>query len=37
MGLFDFAKSIGRKLFDKESDAEEKIREHIEQDNPLRT
>jgi nucleoid-associated protein YgaU len=34
MGLFDFAKSIGRKLFDNESDAEEKIRAHIEQDNP---
>jgi nucleoid-associated protein YgaU len=34
MGLFDFAKNIGRKLFDKESEAEEKIREHIEQDNP---
>jgi hypothetical protein len=34
MGLFDFAKSIGRKLFDKESDAAEKIRAHIEQDNP---
>jgi len=34
MGLFDFAKDIGRKLFSKESEAEEKIREHIEQDNP---
>jgi len=34
MGLFDFAKSIGRKLFDNESDAEENIRAHIEQDNP---
>jgi nucleoid-associated protein YgaU len=34
MGLFDFARDIGRKLFDNESDAEEKIREHIEQDNP---
>jgi nucleoid-associated protein YgaU len=34
MGLFDFAKSIGHKLFDKDSEAEEKIREHIEQDNP---
>jgi nucleoid-associated protein YgaU len=33
MGLFDFAKSIGRKLFDNESEAQEKIREHIEQDN----
>lgn len=34
MGLFDFAKSIGHKLFDKESEAGEKIRDHIEQDNP---
>lgn len=34
MGLFDFAKNIGNKLFGKESDAEEKIREHIEKDNP---
>jgi nucleoid-associated protein YgaU len=34
MGLFDFAKSIGRKLFSHESEAEEKIREHLEQDNP---
>lgn len=34
MGLFDFAKSIGHKLFDKDSEAEEKIREHIERDNP---
>lgn len=34
MGLFDFAQSIGRKLFDNEADAKEKIREHIEQDNP---
>ena len=34
MGLFDFAKNIGNKLFGKEADAEEKIREHIEKDNP---
>jgi len=34
MGLFDFVKSVGRKLFDNESDAAEKIRANIEQDNP---
>ncbi|NEX22731.1 peptidoglycan-binding protein LysM [Thiorhodococcus mannitoliphagus] len=34
MGLFDFAKGIGHKLFNKDADAEEKIREHIEQNNP---
>jgi nucleoid-associated protein YgaU len=34
MGLFDFAKNIGRKLFDNESEAQEKIREHIGQENP---
>ncbi|NEV64060.1 peptidoglycan-binding protein LysM [Thiorhodococcus minor] len=34
MGLFDFAKAVGHKLFTKDADAEEKIREHIEQANP---
>lgn len=34
MGLFDFVKNIGEKVFGKESDAEEKIRKHIEKDNP---
>jgi nucleoid-associated protein YgaU len=34
MGLFDFVKDVGQKLFDKDSDAEDKIREHIESDNP---
>ena len=34
MGLFDFVKGIGHKLFNKDTDAEEKIREHIEKDNP---
>jgi nucleoid-associated protein YgaU len=34
MGLFDFVKDVGRKPFDRKSDAQEKIREHIEQDNP---
>ena len=35
MGLFDFAADIGKKLFgDDDDDAGEKIRDHIEQDNP---
>ena len=37
MGLFDFAKNIGAKVFgDKENPAEqsEKIKSHIEEDNP---
>lgn len=35
MGLFDFAADIGKKLFgDDDEDAGEKIREHIEEDNP---
>jgi nucleoid-associated protein YgaU len=34
MGLFDFVKGIGNKLFNKDAEAAEKIKEHIEQDNP---
>lgn len=35
MGLFDFAKNIGKKLFgDDDDDAAEKIKQHIEADNP---
>ena len=34
MGLFDFANNIGRKLFSKEDDAAEKIKQHIEENNP---
>ena len=34
MGLFSFAKDIGRKLFNKEEEAPEKIKAHIEADNP---
>ncbi len=35
MGLFDFASSIGKKLFgDDDADAAEKIKAHIEADNP---
>lgn len=34
MGLFDFAKNIGNKLFGKDDDAAEKIQQHVEKDNP---
>lgn len=34
MGLFDFVKNIGTKLFDRDADAAEKIKAHIEEDNP---
>jgi LysM repeat protein len=34
MGLFGFAKDIGRKLFNKDADAAEKIKEHILANNP---
>lgn len=35
MGLFDFAKNIGKKLFgNDDDDAAEKIKAHIEADNP---
>ena len=34
MGLFNFVKNIGKRLFDREDDAAEKIKAHIEQDNP---
>jgi nucleoid-associated protein YgaU len=34
MGLFDFAKNIGKSLFGKEAEASEKIKQEIEQDNP---
>ena len=34
MGLLDFAANIGRKLFDKEEDAGDKIQSHIEDNNP---
>ena len=35
MGLLDFAADIGKKLFgDDDDDAGDKIREHIEEDNP---
>lgn len=34
MGLFDFAKDIGKKIFGSEDEAPEKLKEHIEEDNP---
>lgn len=34
MGLFDFVKEIGEKLFNRDEDAAEKIKEHIEANNP---
>ena len=34
MGLFDFAKDMGKKLFGGDDDPAEKIKESIEQDNP---
>jgi len=34
MGLFDFAKDIGKKLFSRDEDAAESIKKHIEADNP---
>jgi nucleoid-associated protein YgaU len=34
MGLFDFAKGIGKKLFGSEDEAPEKLKAHIEEDNP---
>ena len=34
MGLFDFAKSMGKKLFSNEEEGGEKIKQHIEADNP---
>ncbi|VBB41913.1 conserved hypothetical protein [uncultured Desulfatiglans sp.] len=34
MGLFDFVKEIGQKLFNRDAEAAEKIKEHIEKANP---
>lgn len=34
MGLFSFAKSMGKKLFGSDDEAAVKIKEHIEADNP---
>lgn len=34
MGLFDFAKGIGNKIFGSEDEAPAKLKEHIEENNP---
>lgn len=34
MGLFDFVKGIGNKLFNRDEEAAEKIKKHIEANNP---
>jgi nucleoid-associated protein YgaU len=34
MGLFDFVKEIGHKLFNRDEEASEKIKKHIEASNP---
>lgn len=34
MGLFDFARNIGKKIFGKEDEAPAAIQQHIEEDNP---
>ena len=34
MGLFDFVKEIGSKLFNRDEEAAEKIKKHIEANNP---
>lgn len=34
MGLFDFVKDIGNKIFGSEDEASEKIKAHIESENP---
>jgi nucleoid-associated protein YgaU len=34
MGLFDFAKNIGKHVFGKDAEASDKIKEEIERDNP---
>lgn len=34
MGLFDFVKEIGKKLFGGEEEASEKIKQHIQESNP---
>lgn len=34
MGLFDFAKDMGKKLFDSEDEASTKIKDSLSEDNP---
>ena len=34
MGLFDFVKEIGNKIFNRDEEAAEKIKQHLEENNP---
>lgn len=34
MGLFDFARNVGKKIFNKEEEAPVALQQHIEEDNP---
>ena len=34
MGLFDYAKDIGKKIFGSEAEASEKVKDYIETENP---
>lgn len=34
MNIIDFVASVGRRLFDRENDAADRIKAHIEEDNP---
>jgi len=34
MGLFDFVKEIGNKIFNRDAEAAEKIKKHLEENNP---
>jgi hypothetical protein len=34
MGLFDFVKGIGNKIFSQEDEAPVKVKQHIEESNP---
>lgn len=34
MGLFDFVKEIGNKIFNRDDEAAERIKKHIEENNP---
>lgn len=34
MGLFDFARNIGKRIFSNDDEAAEKLKAHIEADNP---
>ena len=33
MGLFDFVRNVGNKIFHRDDEAAQKIREHIEENN----